>query len=96
MNKKVLLLSVGIPVLTAVFGNLFIPPEGLIWYETLNHPWYKLPLWCSVIVALLIYVGYGVVLYRAGSQGLKTVVVQQGELLTIQFSRGQLVAVLAR
>ena len=74
-NWQALILALFLPVGAALFGNAFVPDEAMGWYENLNHPWYKLPLWGSVLVALLVYIGYGVVLYRTHNQRMRQAVV---------------------
>lgn len=65
---QALALAILVPVSAAILGNAFIPESALVWYDELNHPWYKLPLWGSVLVALSIYVAYGVVIFRTFKQ----------------------------
>ncbi|MGB0384347.1 MAG: TspO/MBR family protein [Ardenticatenaceae bacterium] len=67
-NWQALALSIFVPVSAAILGNGFISENAMIWYDQLNHPWYKLPLWGSVIIAFLLYIGYGVIIYRTFSQ----------------------------
>ena len=81
MNWQALILAVLLPVGAALLGNAFIPDEAMGWYDNLNHPWYKLPLWGSVLVALLVYIGYGVVLYRTHNQHMRQAVVLSAAVL---------------
>lgn len=67
-NWQALALSIFVPVSAAILGNGFISENAMTWYDQLNHPWYKLPLWGSVIIAFLIYIGYGIIIYRTFSQ----------------------------
>lgn len=70
MNRRALVLAVSVPLFAAVVGNAFVSENALTWYDGLDHPWFKLPLWGSAVVALLVYVGYGLVLYRTLDRGL--------------------------
>ena len=81
MNWRALILAILLPLSMAVLGNAFIPNDAMTWYEMLNHPWYKLPLWGSVIVALLVYAGYGIVLHRTYNQQLTQAVALGGAVL---------------
>ncbi|MGJ3252504.1 MAG: TspO/MBR family protein [Elainellaceae cyanobacterium] len=65
MEWRALSLAIAIPLLAAILGNAFISENALIWYERLNRPWFQLPLWGAAIVALLVYIGYGIIIFRA-------------------------------
>lgn len=81
MNYRALTLAIAVPLAAAVLGNAFVSEISLTWYEALDHPWYKLPLWGSVVVALAVYVGYGVVLFRTLSKHLITAVFLSGAVV---------------
>lgn len=75
MNRRALTLAVTVPLAAAILGNAFIPESAMTWYGELRHPWFKLPLWGSIVVALLVYLGYGVIIFRTFSKHLGTAVV---------------------
>ena len=72
MNRRALVLAISVPLFAAVVGNAFVSENALAWYDGLDHPWFKLLLWGSAVVALLVYMGYGLALYRTLDRGLRT------------------------
>lgn len=81
MNYRALMLAIAVPLAAAVFGNAFVTEVALTWYEALDHPPYKLPLWGSIIVALAVYVGYGVVIFRTFDKRLPSAVILSGAVV---------------
>ena len=70
MNKKALIMSIVIPCITAILGNILISETALDWYNNLIHPWYKLPMTGSILVAFCMYIGYGIIIYRSFAKSL--------------------------
>ena len=91
MNTRALIVAICIPLVTAILGNAFISEAALSWYNNLSHPWYKLPLAGSIVVALFVYVGYGVIIYRSfvkrffSAITLATAVIVANEIWNIVF-----------
>jgi tryptophan-rich sensory protein len=91
IDKRVLGVAICIPLVTAILSNSFISEAALSWYNNLNHPWYKLPLAGSIVVALFVYIGYGVIIYRSfvkrflSAVTLATAVIVANEIWNVVF-----------
>jgi benzodiazapine receptor len=59
-----LLVAIAICVLFALFGTALIGESLGNWYETLDKPWFLIPLWAFGIVDVIYYVLIATVLYR--------------------------------
>jgi len=59
-----LLVAITMCVLFAIFGNALIGESLGTWYDTLDKPWFLIPLWASYIVAAVYYLLFATVLYR--------------------------------
>ena len=68
LKKGPLLAAVAVPVLFAVFGTVLVGGSGLEWYESLEKPWFLVPLGIFYLVGALYYALFAVVLYRVLSR----------------------------
>ena len=59
-----LLVATAICVLFALFGNALVGESLGTWYDTLDKPWFFVPLWAFYIVGALYYLLLAIVLYR--------------------------------
>jgi len=59
-----LLVAIAICVLFTLFGNALIGESLGTWYETLDKPWFLIPLWAFYIVGAVYYLLFATVLYR--------------------------------
>ena len=59
-----LLAAIAICLLFTLFGNALIGESLGTWYDTLNKPWFLIPLWASYIVGAVYYLLFATVLYR--------------------------------
>jgi tryptophan-rich sensory protein len=59
-----LLAAIAICVLFTLFGNALIGESLGTWYETLDKPWFLIPLWAFYIVGAVYYILFATVLYR--------------------------------
>src|SRR5918994_1594660 len=59
-----LLAAIAICVLFAIFGNALIGESFGTWYETLDKPWFLIPLWAFYVVGAVYYILFATVLYR--------------------------------
>jgi benzodiazapine receptor len=59
-----LLVAIAICVLFTLFGNALIGGSLGIWYDTLDKPWFLIPLWAFYIVGAVYYLLFATVLYR--------------------------------
>jgi len=59
-----LLVAITMCVLFAIFGNALIGESLGTWYDTLDKPWFLIPLWASYIVGAVYYLLFATVLYR--------------------------------
>ncbi len=67
-----LLVAIAICVLFALFGTALIGESLGTWYDTLDKPWFLIPLWAFGIVGAVYYVLFATVL-TASSFMLTTV-----------------------
>jgi benzodiazapine receptor len=59
-----LLVAIAICVLFTLFGNALIGESLGTWYDTLDKPWFLIPLWAFYIVGAVYYLLFATVLYR--------------------------------
>jgi benzodiazapine receptor len=59
-----LLVTIAICVLFTLFGNALIGGSLGIWYDTLDKPWFLIPLWAFYIVGAVYYLLFATVFYR--------------------------------
>ena len=59
-----MLVAITMCVLFAIFGNALIGESLGTWYDTLDKPWFLIPLWASYIVGAVYYLLFATVLYR--------------------------------
>ena len=59
-----LLAAIAICVLFTLFGNALIGESLGTWYDTLDKPWFLIPLWAFYIVGAVYYLLFATVLYR--------------------------------
>ena len=59
-----LLVAIAMCVLFSLFGNALIGESLGTWYDTLDKPWFLIPLWASYIVGAVYYLLFATVLYR--------------------------------
>ncbi len=59
-----LLVAIAICVLFALFGGALVGESLGTWYDTLDKPWFLVPLWAFYIVGAVYYVLFATVLYR--------------------------------
>jgi translocator protein len=59
-----LLVAIAICVLFALFGTALIGESLGAWYDTLDKPWFLIPLWAFGVVGALYYLLFATVLYR--------------------------------
>ena len=64
LRIKPLLMAIAICVLFALFGTALIGESLGSWYETLDKPWFLIPLWAFGIIGAVYYVLFATVLYR--------------------------------
>jgi len=61
---RALLVSVTTCVLFALFGAALVGDSLGTWYDSLDKPWFLVPLWVFYIVGTAYYVLFATVLYR--------------------------------
>jgi benzodiazapine receptor len=59
-----LLVAIAVCVLFALFGAALIGESLGTWYDTLDKPWFLIPLWAFGVVGAVYYLLFATVLYR--------------------------------
>jgi translocator protein len=59
-----LLVAIAICVLFTLCGNALIGGSLGTWYDTLDKPWFLIPLWAFYVVGAVYYLLFATVLYR--------------------------------
>jgi translocator protein len=64
MNARALIISIAAPVAMAALGGFLTGKGGLAWFASLRRPRFQVPLWTFFVVAAIVYLMYGIVIYR--------------------------------